>query len=659
MQRALLSALSGLRINQQYLDIIGNNLANTSTPGYKQNRVTFTELMGQTLRPASGPTSDTGGRNPSQIGNGAAIGSIDRNFAQGSLLSTGRNLDLGIQGDGFFVVSDGNENYFSRVGTFGLDADEYLVDLRSGYRAQNMLGGDIQIRLNTVIPAEETTNVDFQGNLPGVIEGPLAEELLTDAPFENHQPAVVIADSAEPYVVNNGDDLLIEVDNGAMENINMTGIATAGAATAAELAIAINDANIDGLTAVDNGGTLELRTNSTGSTSALFLSMSSGNQVGQAVFNASLGTTVLGSEATAVGLTNLNDLSANTRDYEAGDRIMLSGTLIDGAAVMGEFVYGDPAVNPQYHGTDLAAMVSRLNQVLLSTDPSNGATATFETDGTIKVVANSTGAANVTVLVQDVPSTDPLNPAGQTNWTTHFFRNTVQGADPDDYSVVTSIFDSTGQPHSLTLDFVRANDGTWTLTPSIDPIEGTILTPPITGIGFDQNGMLNQVPPSGIDIQWSTVPGTHTVNLDLGTAGVTDGLTQFGLAGSAIGLADGYTAGSLNSISVRADGVIEGFYTNGQIQDLDQLGVALFMNPIGLDGVGGSLYSMSSNSGQPMMVAPQSGSAGAIVAGSLEASNVDIAEEFVHLIEAQRSFQANARMISTTDEILAELVNLV
>lgn len=656
MQKALLSALTGLRINQQYLDVIGNNLANTSTHGYKGARVTFSELLGQTISPASGPTNATGGRNPSDIGSGAKISSIDRSFSQGSLLSTGRELDLGIQGEGFFVVNDGTNDFYTRVGTFGMDANEYLIDLRSGYRVKNVLGSDIQIQLNTVIPAQETQTVDFQGNLPGVVNGPLAEVLQTDAAFEDHRSAFLAADAAGPYAISPGDALYIEVDGNAAVPYTFTAadIATPGAATANELAIAIN-ANIAGVTAVNNGGTLELTSSSTGTTSTLFVTMDAANVAGAALFASNQGTTIQGTEAIAVGTTDLNDLDSNNTDYVPGDRIRISGTLADGSAVAGEFMYGDPAVNPAYHGTDLASLVARMNTLFQSTDPVNGSTFTLETDGSIRMVANATGDSSFSALLQDVQG----GSTGQTNWSTQFFGVNVQGTDPDTANIVTSVFDSQGQQHTVSLDFERQDDGTWTLTPSVDPTEGTVLSAPITGIQFDANGMLQVVPPSQLDIQWTSVPGTQSLNLDLGSAGMTDGLTQFGLGESVIALSDGYTAGSLANIAVRGDGMIEGFYTNGQIQDLDQIGIALFMNSAGLNSAGGTLFSTSSNSGQPMMMAPQAGSAGTIMAGTLEGSNVDIAEEFVRLIEAQRSFQANARMVTTTDEVLAELVNLV
>ena len=118
-------------------------------------------------------------------------------------------------------------------------------------------------------------------------------------------------------------------------------------------------------------------------------------------------------------------------------------------------------------------------------------------------------------------------------------------------------------------------------------------------------------------------------------------------------------AGSIASLSVNASGTVQGIYTNGQIQDLVQLQVATFSNPGGLSKVGDNLLAVSTNSGPPNAGVAQTGRAGKIVSGVLENSNVDIAQEFTRLITAQRGFQVNSRTITTTDELLQELANLV
>ena len=108
--RSLFAGVSGLRNFQQQLDIIGNNIANSQTAGYKAARVTFQDLLSQTSQGATAPTASTGGTNPQQFGLGSSIGAVDTNFNQGNLLTTGRQLDLAISGNGFFKLSDGTSS---------------------------------------------------------------------------------------------------------------------------------------------------------------------------------------------------------------------------------------------------------------------------------------------------------------------------------------------------------------------------------------------------------------------------------------------------------------------------------------------------------------------------------------------------------------------
>jgi flagellar hook protein FlgE len=152
----------------------------------------------------------------------------------------------------------------------------------------------------------------------------------------------------------------------------------------------------------------------------------------------------------------------------------------------------------------------------------------------------------------------------------------------------------------------------------------------------------------------------QTVTVNFGTPGLFDGVTQFGQAASVFAdQQDGYGVGELSNISVNSDGDIQGFYTNGQIQVLGELGVATFVNDNGLREVGDNLWAETPNSGVRTVSKGAQGKAGQVTGGALEGSNVSVAEEFVRLIEAQRGFQANARVITTTDEVLAELVNLL
>ena len=165
---------------------------------------------------------------------------------------------------------------------------------------------------------------------------------------------------------------------------------------------------------------------------------------------------------------------------------------------------------------------------------------------------------------------------------------------------------------------------------------------------------------STITLQFTGQNSPQTIDIDLGQDGQLTGLTQFGSQTNAyISSQDGYGDGELSNLSVDMDGTIKGFYTNGQQRDLGTIGIATFSNEEGLFEEGDGLFSESANSGTAMVGAGAQLGAGLVIGGALENSNVDTAEQFVRLIEAQRGFQANARVITTQDEVLNEVVNLI
>jgi len=127
MLRSLYAGVSGLKNHQTKMDVVGNNIANVNTIGFKSSRVTFQDIYSQTLSPASAPTAEFGGSNPQQVGLGVALGSIDVMQTRAAIEYTGAPLDLSIDGDGFFVVNDGNRNLYTRAGNFFLDSASNLV----------------------------------------------------------------------------------------------------------------------------------------------------------------------------------------------------------------------------------------------------------------------------------------------------------------------------------------------------------------------------------------------------------------------------------------------------------------------------------------------------------------------------------------------------
>lgn len=127
MLRSLFSGVSGMKSNQIKMDVIGNNIANVNTVAFKGARVTFKDMLNQTLQGTSAPNENIGGTNAKQIGLGVAVASIDTNMSQGALQPTGRATDLAIEGNGFFIVSNGVETKFTRDGSFTLDKNGALV----------------------------------------------------------------------------------------------------------------------------------------------------------------------------------------------------------------------------------------------------------------------------------------------------------------------------------------------------------------------------------------------------------------------------------------------------------------------------------------------------------------------------------------------------
>lgn len=170
------SGIGGMRNFQTKLDVIGNNISNVNTFGFKKGRTTFKDLVSQQLAGASNPTDNRGGTNPRQIGLGGTMASVDTIHTQGSLQTTGRALDLGISGDGFFIVNDGGLSYYTRAGNFYLDRQGTLVTA-DGLKVQgyqpNATGtgidpnnfGDLRVQAGNVIPPQATTEVSFKGNL--------------------------------------------------------------------------------------------------------------------------------------------------------------------------------------------------------------------------------------------------------------------------------------------------------------------------------------------------------------------------------------------------------------------------------------------------------------------------------------------------------------
>jgi flagellar hook protein FlgE len=281
---------------------------------------------------------------------------------------------------------------------------------------------------------------------------------------------------------------------------------------------------------------------------------------------------------------------------------------------------------------------------------------------TSQSTANATTTAAVSVNL-DATATPPANP---------FTLGTPPTTPANyNYSNTISVYDSQGGEHAVTQYFVNTGPNAWTVeyvTP--DPANpGQLLVQGTQDLTFGNNGSLtndNSTTPINFNFGGNvTNPQPITFTYGNGTGETPagnglDGTTQFASAFSVTSVnQDGYASGSLSSVAVGTDGTITGTYTNGQTETIGQIALANFAAPTALTKLGNNLFGVTSGSGQPLVSAPSTSGLGTVLSDTLELSNVDLASEFTSMIIAQRSFEANSKVITTTDELLQALVSLI
>ncbi|MCB9917132.1 MAG: flagellar hook-basal body complex protein [Planctomycetes bacterium] len=649
---ALFTGLSGLRSHQRFMDVIGNNLANVNTPGFWGSRVTFADLLSFTSSPGQGPSGSRGGKNPTQIGLGVQVGSIDANTNQGTFLNTGRSLDVALQGQGFFALTDGQQSLYTRVGSFGVDEQRRLVDLRTGMRVVSETGGTINVPLSGTLPAQQTGNVSLEGTLPAKVNGPLSEVVSSTSPLFAGVAASKTTSNTFTDPMNlsslNGQEFTISVNGGTPQTVTIDAakfsVVSLNTVTFAEF-IAGVESQVNGITVTEAGGAFTFGTDAVGEKAQIKFDNKTGNPLTFFGLDTILTS---GTQSAATGATLLNDLTINSKDYDVGDQIRITGTDPSGAKVAGTFIYGTD-------GTTVQSLINFMN-LLYRSGGNNGATATITNDGTLTLTADQQGEAKLSLFISDDASTP--------NTTWNSFKTTRDGTGPDEVTTSIDVYDSLGRSHPVTMILTRdtSDPKVWNLKAELDSQEGTIIDGTINGIRFNDDGSFNIVTDANSDLEFSFngLATSQTITLDFGNPSSFEGLSMLGEKATAAATEqDGYAAGSLLNVAFSADGTLQGYYSNGKTLDIDKLRIVMFPNAAGLQRLGDTLFTESPNSDDPILTSAGNAGSGAIVAGVLENSNVDIAEEFVRLIEAQRGYQANARVITTVDEVLAELINIV
>jgi flagellar hook protein FlgE len=746
------------------MNVIGNNISNINTIGFKAARSVFQEALVHTLKGASRPSTVSGGTNPVQLGLGMNVASIDNIYTQGGLEITGQITDLAIQGNGFFVLSDGNQKFYSRAGAFGFDANSYLVNPSNGLYVQGKMAdaagnipttatvGNISLPFGQQDPAKATTRVDYGNNLDvaatrshasitedttptnGVVtvtgtarNGAGGTHLVTVSGSQATQangtgtnatgnPLTLDMLLGDPAGLNVGVfDLSITVDDGTP--VAITGLSANS--TVSDLITAINA--VDGVEAELAGGELRIsRTKAGASYSVKTDVATAGSAATQASRSGDSGLALVGTETLgALGITDFNftlnvdgggavalgpfDAASTVNDVvsaiaavadvscsiDAGeilvthDQAGAGHTIVTNAAVANNIVdvlFGMPIGNAFIvdNGTDatgddiVAQVLGEAIGTAFDTDNyTQGTNHTFTASDTFTpsvggdpVVSNlgisvsaSTGLANgITGLggggVTVVAGEGGLS-AGTVSITT---------ADTEKATSLT-VYDALGGTHTMMTNFIKSHEPRkwyW----EISMTGGEQVQSGFSGyVTFDNAGALLDFHLDGGAEQFVFDPmngaGVTEIDLFFGTAGLYDGITGF--AGSETVAAinqDGYGMGMLDSISIDPTGMIVGKFTNGVSRNLAQIILADFNNEGGLIKEGNSLFGTSANSGPAVEGIAGETISATISSGALESANVDLAQEFTAMIIAQRGFQSNARVITTSDNMLDDLVNL-
>jgi flagellar hook protein FlgE len=318
--------------------------------------------------------------------------------------------------------------------------------------------------------------------------------------------------------------------------------------------------------------------------------------------------------------------------------------------------------------TDLAIQGSSFFTVSDGQRNSYTRSGNFQLDANGRLVASTNGAIVQGRLAVNGVLTDAITdislPFGQksaasaTTGVSMGGNLNAEAAVGDTRETTITVYDAQGATDELTVTFTKATSSTWSYAVAV--ADGATVSGDSGTLTFDNQGRLTTPLPS-TPFVFTPASGAANVSadLDFGDANSIAGLSQFAAASTAVMKEqNGYTMGDLERFSIDGTGTITGSFTNGVTLTLGQLALADFNNPAGLIRTGDNMYTVSSNSGSAVLGFAGEGSQATITSGALEMSNVDLAQEFTQMITAQRGFQSNARVITTADEMLTELVQL-
>ncbi len=562
MNRSMFSGVAGLKTHQVKMDVIGNNIANVNTYGYKAQRAVFSDMFYQTIQSASQGTISRGGTNPSGVGYGSTLAGIQTQMSTSSMQSTGFGMDVAVTGEGFIQVMDADGNtFYTKAGLLSYDANGYLVDINGNFVlggiGSDADAGSDKIKLDNVGSVDAST-------------------------------------SSTEFTIN---------------GITYT-MSTSNADRSGNVGMAIGSSETlpDGLAA-------QATISSTGSV-----------------------TVMLNASQTFDTISDLN-MAINTAITEANGGVQHKAGTFTLSTTKDVFTYvdGTGATQTGLTGAQISGTAGGVDSAVISgTNVGNGTLF----DGLVAITASSS----------TLSAAGTVN-AGDFNVT---FTDAI-GDDPAFWEFSFTVTDDAGgtteytgklTENSVASSLLLKNaDGDETITISIqDGYSG--LSSKYSDV-VDGTAGSNVVDGNSAEIK--VIAAQKSPNLGLGQTSLS--LTG-GTSGGVVTLAE------LTNISFGPDGTVSVTHSEKGLIVVGKISLATFANPQGLELVGTNYYVETVNSGEPLYADPGTDGTGALATSCLEMSNVDLSEQFSEMITTQRGFQANSRIITVSDTMLEELINL-
>ncbi len=656
MVKSLYSGVTGLKTHQQKMDVIGNNIANVNTTGYKTSVVTFADVYYQTKKYPTGTSATLGGTNPRQIGYGVKMNTTSPNMSQSGFTFSDSIYDMAIDGEGFFQLMDGAGNiFYSRAGVFNIDEMGYLVD-SNGYHVLGVSGDSTNQPGSSEIIKITIPETDAKCSSATKLVNGTNVTISVSAPSDNTDMSVTFTNAQYPYATYSNGILNIFFDMSKQYNSDdefeaaiQKAIAAGGVTLPDDVELKFEFETVpDDPDAKIASNSIDAWTYST--TSA------SGESYWEYTYTSPTDSTVTETKTAQLGF--------DTKDLTQDD-VTITISYSDSATET--TISSSPTIDADGNLTGTWEIV------LCPTSTSS------EINTAIKqyIEDNSTDTATIPELTctKFIMPSDSDNRDAAITAMTNGGVITLDGTKEGSLGVTMTATEAGeyANNYKVTFAYSASYDNTkavWdennlTITVCNNTTLEDINEAIVAAANGNQKKIIELSGMAELDsMNAAARDALFGANPSLSLGGGADSfftevakyLTTFGLTDGRKGSEQSYK--DLENVTVQADGTIIGLHNVHGYMTLGRIDIATFDNPNGLSQVGGTMFEETVSSGAAKVEIGGSNGAGEVVAGALEMSNVDLSQEFTDMITTQRGYQANSRVITTSDTMLEELLNL-